>query len=198
MSVQHGSLKGDSISDVPMQELKLETAELLPSRETLHCWQAKAPAAQREGSAQRAGRPPALRGRSPSSDPGGYVREEQADDPGSRAPGHRRQPNQPASGPGARVFRTPGWLTGSNCSAPSSGRCGPLRARSPAGEGRPADAGQPSAGWWPGRSAAVFLRSDSTRARTCWRSSGLSSSMLAISRSRSGSPTASAPPSSSS
>jgi len=26
------------MSDVSMQELELETAELLPSRETLHCW----------------------------------------------------------------------------------------------------------------------------------------------------------------
>jgi hypothetical protein len=26
------------MSDVTMQELELETAELLPSRETLHCW----------------------------------------------------------------------------------------------------------------------------------------------------------------
>jgi hypothetical protein len=53
------------MSDVTMQELELETAELLPSRETLHCWRPQAPAAQREGSAQRAGRPPTLRGRSP-------------------------------------------------------------------------------------------------------------------------------------
>ncbi len=93
------------MSGVTVQELKLETAEPLPSRETLHCRRAQAPAAQREGSAQRAGRPPALRGRPPIPSPRGYVREEQADDPGSRAPG-RRQPNQPASGPGARVFRT--------------------------------------------------------------------------------------------
>jgi hypothetical protein len=100
------------MSDVTMQALKLETAELLPSREPLHCWRAQVPAAQREGSAQRAGRPPALRGRPPIPSPRWVLREEQADDPGSRAPGHRRQPNQPASGPGARVFRTPGWPTG--------------------------------------------------------------------------------------
>jgi hypothetical protein len=60
------------MSDVTMHELKLETAELLPSRETRPCWRAQAPAAQREGNAQRAGRLPALRGRPPIPVPGGY------------------------------------------------------------------------------------------------------------------------------
>ena len=80
------------MSDVAVQELELETAELLPNRETLHAARggggqaqrqhvrgrqhrllaaclAQAPAAQREGSAQRAGRPPALRGRPPIPNP---------------------------------------------------------------------------------------------------------------------------------